>query len=132
MPARFSIAAAVVVSALAVAAGAFGASSFPTSLQFTTAAETGTPNVLNFRGRVNSPKAACERNREVKFATAPAGSGGPYTPQGSDRSDSNGRFDEDVNVEGFPDVKISTAKKQIGPRGNRKTCKADAILVTAD
>ena len=125
---------AVLAGACAVvgATTAVGASSFPTALTFTGTEKTADPDVLIFNGVVSSPKAACQRNRLVKFATTPAGEDGPFTPQGSDRSASNGAFEEDVDVTGFPDVRITAPKRRFGPRGNRKTCKKAEILLTAD
>lgn len=124
--------AVLAVCALAGVATAAAATKFPTTLDFTSAEKTGDPNVLNFQGFVVSPKAACRRNRLVKFATAPAGEDGPWTPQGSDRSDGSGFWEEDVNVEGLPDVRVTAPKKTFGPSGNRKVCRKAQILITAD
>lgn len=123
--------AALALCATVGVATATAATKFPTTLEFIQAKGTGDPNVLNFQGVVLSPKRACYRNRLVKFATTPAGEDGPYTPQGSDRSDGDGFFEEDVNIEGLPDVRVTAPKKSFGRRGNRKVCKKAQMLITA-
>mgnify|MGYP000563057336 CR=1 FL=1 len=125
------ITALAAVCLMGFATVALGATSFKTTLVFQGTQPTADPDELNFFGKINSPKATCKRGRQVRFATAPAGSGGPFTPVGSTTSDTTGQWDRDIDVTGSPDIKVSTPRKKFGPTGNRKTCKSHAILLTA-